>query len=84
MAGASAPFALTRSGGTPRPANIGRRRKPKEGRVAGGPACVGCAHYQSDTSILTGSGLCIERQKRVAANSRQPCGAYRFHAAEAR
>jgi hypothetical protein len=81
---ASAPFALTRFGGTPMPGAAVSNRRPKErvtGRPAGGPACIGCTHFSSvyTDGFLTGRGVCAARDDRpVAAHDRRPCGLYDF------
>lgn len=83
---ASTPFALARSGGTPTPSARSVAKKPKakpKGRVAGGPACLGCVHYQAVTNAagtLRGEGDCLALERRVAANDRRPCGLYEFGA----
>lgn len=87
MVQASAPFALTRSGGTAAPEaadGAGRKklRRAQPGREHGGPACIGCHAYRSkrtSSGSYTGHGYCVERDRDVIAVYRGACGLYEFH-----
>ena len=79
---AYAPLALTRGGDTPLPVPV--KHKPRavtDGRAAGGPACLGCSHYQTAKlgSPITMRGRCDEVGRIVAAHGRFACALYRFH-----
>jgi len=74
---AHAPFALSRSGGTPMP-SAKHKAVQSTGRTSDGPACVGCSSYQYKSSY---SGICNARQElTVAANDRRACALYVFYA----
>jgi hypothetical protein len=76
---AHTPFALARSGGTPKPR---RKTKPTTGRVTDGPACIGCVSYQTiyREGILNGVGACRARgDVPVAARARHACALYQFY-----
>ena len=86
VAKAHTPFALARSGGTPKP---GAKRKAVQstGRVAGGPACIGCSSYQSlyRDGYLYGKGTCKARDDlTVASNNSRACALYTFHGQQRR
>jgi hypothetical protein len=77
---AHAPFALTRSGGTPMPARAAQTASPKRasvtGRVDDGPACIGCVQYQP---MGIESGACVATGRKRAAVDRRACGLYQFY-----
>jgi hypothetical protein len=82
---AHTPFALARSGGTPKPGAPKPKRKAgqsKTGRSSDGPACIGCIYYQAlyRNGCLFGYGACKARDEiPVAANNRRACALYEFH-----
>jgi hypothetical protein len=56
------------------------KRIPPTGREAGGPACIGCRHF--DFELNRRQAACAVTGRSVAALNRRPCGSYQFwHAA---
>lgn len=92
MGKAARPAALTLAGAPPAPGPVARERTrtPRRvaaardiGREAGGPACIGCAHYRPDIlppRVLTGHGRCAHHNRAATSRDRQACAAYLFHA----
>jgi hypothetical protein len=69
------PFALARSGGTPRPSATASKPKRR-------PACIGCRSFQSlyRNDYLYGEGICKARDNLiVASNDSRACALYRFY-----
>jgi hypothetical protein len=66
------------------PAARKKARKTAPGRPAGGPACIGCAHYQPRQPqpwTFNGIGDCQARGIEVRSSRRYACPRYEFHAA---